>query len=185
MIPFNLLQFYPAFGSGGIGGLLSNLQQQGFFRYALPFLLIFSLVLGILTKIELFRGNKAVNPILSLVVALMALQSDLVSNFFSEIFPKLGVVLSILLVFLVLGGLFFKFDEKSPIRGVVTWILFGLGVFIVLSSLNVINFNYSFGGSWLQDNFGFILLLVIIAFVIASSGSKKKEKILKISNGSF
>jgi len=145
MIPFTFLQFYSAFGSGGIGGLLSNLEQQGFFQYVLPFLLIFSLVLGILGKINLFGENKMVNPVLSLVVALMALQSDLVSNFFSEIFLKLGVVLSILLVFLILGGLFFKFDEKSPIKKIVTWILFVLGGFIILSSLKVIAFNSSFG----------------------------------------
>ncbi len=183
MISFTLLQFYPAFGSGGIGGLLSNLQQQGFFQYVLPFLLIFSLVLGILGKINLFGDNKTVNPVLSLVVALMALQSNLVSNFFSEIFPKLGIVLSILLIFLVLGGLFFRFDTDSPIKKTVTWILFGLGIFIVLSSLNVIDFNFFLGDSWFQNNLGLLIVLGIIAFVVVSSNSKKKDKKLTISQG--
>ncbi|MFQ5531223.1 MAG: hypothetical protein ACE5ES_01265, partial [Candidatus Nanoarchaeia archaeon] len=100
------LVFLQFFGGGTIGDLLSVWQQQGFFSYLLPFLLIFALVFGILEQAKLFKENKAINGIIALVVGLMALQLDFVPIFFSEIFPRLGVGLSFILVLLILAGMF-------------------------------------------------------------------------------
>ena len=111
MILLNFLISYTSFGGGGIGNLLSNLEQQGVFQYLLPFLLIFTLVFGILSKINVFgtQRNQVINGVISLVVGLMALQFNAVSIFFSELFPRVGIALSIILVLLILG------DRKSVV----------------------------------------------------------------------
>jgi len=87
---------------GTFGGVLSYMEQAGFFAYILPFLLIFALVFGILTKTQIFKNNKAINGIIALVVGLLSLQFDFVPIFFSEIFPRMGVGLAIILALLIL-----------------------------------------------------------------------------------
>jgi len=99
------LQPYGFYG-GNIGNILSNLQQLGFFSYLLPFLIIFAVVFGILSKVRIFGDNKSIDAIISLAVGLMALQFGIVSSFFAELFPRLGVGLSVILVILILTGLF-------------------------------------------------------------------------------
>ena len=97
---------YTYFEGGAIGDMLSKWQQAGFFSYVLPFLLIFALIFAILERVGIFKDNKAINAIIAAVVGLMSLQVQMVSQFFAEIFPRLGVGLAILLVLLILTGLF-------------------------------------------------------------------------------
>ena len=81
-----ILQSAVSFPSGALGDFLSKWEQAGFFSYLLPFLLIFALVFGILTRVKIFKDNKVVNGIIALAVALMALQFNFVPQFFSQIF---------------------------------------------------------------------------------------------------
>ena len=95
-----MLASHGFFGGGYYGGSIGNVlaywEQAGFFSYVLPFLLIFALVYGILTRTQIFKDNRAVNGILALTVGLLALQFDFVPVFFSEIFPRLGVALALM-----------------------------------------------------------------------------------------
>ena len=70
-------------------------------------MLIFALVFGILIKTQIFKDNKAVNGIIALAVAFMALQFDFVPTFFAQIFPRLGIGLAI-----ILGIFFAKVFQK-------------------------------------------------------------------------
>jgi len=56
-----LLASYGAFGGGSIGNILAQWEAAGIFTYALPFLLIFAIVYAILTNVNVFKDNKAVN----------------------------------------------------------------------------------------------------------------------------
>jgi hypothetical protein len=91
------LASYSYFEGGAIGNMLYQWEQAGFFSYVLPFLLIFALIFGILSRLRIFtrkeegKPNNAINAILAFVVALMSLQFDFVPQFFSEVFPRLGV----------------------------------------------------------------------------------------------
>ena len=89
---------------GAIGDTLNRLSNMGFFTYVLPFLLIFSLVFGILSSMKLFKENRGVDAIIAVVVGLMALQFDMVPVFFSQVFPRMGVALAAILVILILAG---------------------------------------------------------------------------------
>ena len=166
-----------AFSSGTIGDLLSKWEQAGFFTYLLPFLLIFALVFGILTKINIFKDNKMVNGIIALAVALMSLQFSFVSDFFVQIFPRLGVGLAIILAVLILVGLFMDSESKA-----INYVLLGIAV-IVFGSI-LIQSAVATGwesGQWWQDNWqtiiGAIFLIVVVIVIIGSSGSKTKQSV--------
>lgn len=164
------MAWYGGFEGGHVGDMLSQLEQLGFFSYLLPFLLIFAVVFGILIQTKLFAENKSINPIIAFVVALMSLQFELVPRFFAEIFPKVGVGLSILLVMIILLGLF------APNRSWMTYVFFGIGaiIFIVIIVKSTAIAGFWEGGGWVWDEYGTliivgIVLLVFIATIIGAS----------------
>jgi len=155
---------------GAIGNMLSRWEQMGFFDYLLPFLLIFALVFGLLTQIKIFKDNKSINAIIALSVGLMALQFNFVSVFFSEIFPRVGVGLAVILVILIFMGLF-----SDPKSGAIMWTMFGIGVVIVIVVL--VQTSGSLGwstGYFISQNWiDFAVLIVfLILFAIAVSAGK-------------
>ena len=167
------LQTTSAFPSGFLGDLLTKWEQAGFFSYLLPFLLLFALVFGILTKINIFKDNKMVNGIIALSVSLMALQFNFVPDFFSQVFPRVGVGLAVILVLLIVVGLFA--DEKS---NAVNYVLLGVGVIIV--GMVIIQSAGALGwasGQWWEDNWqmviGAIFLLILVSIIIGSGSGNK------------
>ena len=171
MISSTFLAPFGFFG-GDIGNFLLQLEQLGVFSFLLPFLIIFALIFGILSRINIFEDNKAINAIISLSVGLMALQFGFVSNFFSEIFPRLGIGLSIILVFLIVLGLFMDPEEKW-----MNYIMLGIGVIIVISILvQSAAFSGSSFGFWVRDRAGLIITLIVIGGLIAAAiGSAGKR----------
>lgn len=170
--------FLQSFASvGTFGNFLNQLDQIGFFSYALPFLIIFALIFGALSRMNLF-DNKAVNGVLALSVGLMALQFNFVSTFFSDIFPKLGAGLAVILVALILLGLFMD-SAQIPM-------MFGLGfvVFIIImwTSFDFGNTSFNF---WLSQNWinviiavGFIILLGLMVGIKPKFPQLGKDSIL-------
>ncbi|MAG79027.1 hypothetical protein CMI40_01480 [Candidatus Pacearchaeota archaeon] len=162
-----------SFYGGEIGNLLSQWEQMGFFSYLLPFLLIFALVFGILTQIKLFQESKSINGILSLVVGLMALQFDFVPRFFSEIFPRLGVGLAIILGLLILVGIFI-----DPSKGWIMSSLLGIGVIIfIIVLVQTSGATGWYAGAWWFNNWPTIAAVIFILAVIGIivGGSQEPE----------
>lgn len=161
------------FYGGSIGSMLAYWESAGFFSYILPFLLIFALVFGILTRVKIF-DNKAINGVIALVIGLLALQFHFVPIFFSEIFPRLGVGLAVILALLILGGLFFDPDSK-----IVNYGLLGVGVIVFLvvlvqtfgwlgwGNINLLYYNW-------QGILGIIIFLAIIALIVGAGGKKRE-----------
>lgn len=169
---FNVLASYGSFRGGDIGNVFAQWQAAGVFSYALPFLLIFALTFGLLCRIGLFTTkkdgvdapNKSINAIIALSVSLMALQFDFVSLFFSEIFPRFGVALSIILVILILGGLFMPLNIKGFSWGLILVVFVIIGV-VIFSSLESFGYN---AGYWFRNNLGSLLgWAVLIGLIIA------------------
>ena len=168
ILTFQIGGFY----GGSIGGVLAYWESAGFFSYILPFLLIFALVFGILTRVKIF-DNKAINGIIALVVGLLALQFHFVPIFFSEIFPRLGIGLAVILALLILAGLFFDPENKM-----VNYGLLGVGVIVFLVvlvqtfgwlgwwNLNIWYYNW-------QGILGVVIFLAIIG-IIVGAGSQRK-----------
>ena len=163
--------------TGAFQEIFDSWEKIGFFDLLFPFLLIFALVFGILTRIKLFKDNKAVNVIIALGIALMSLQFEGGPRFFSEIFPRLGIGLIVILVLLILTGLFA--DPDSPL---INYVLLGISVIVAIVVL--VQTAGSFGwssGQWWMNNWPMIagvivILIFVIVIVSASSGGEKKQK---------
>ena len=93
----------------------------------------------------------------------MALQFGFVSAFFSDIFPRLGVWLSVILIFLIIIGLF------NPSGKWMTGLMVILGLIIVMIILS-----QTFGNLWFYPNVWIdsqnmteiIIIVLIIAAII-------------------
>lgn len=157
-------------GPNFFGEALQRLSEMGLFTYILPILLIFALVFGILTKLKLFEENKSINAIIAISVALMSIQFNFVSVFFSELFPRMGVGLSIILALIILLGLFI------PDKGWVTYTIFGVSGIIFLIVL--IKTSSAVGwssGYWWSSNWEYITvaIFILVLFALAlTSGDK-------------
>ena len=163
--------------------VLNYWNQIGVFSYVIPFLLIFAVVFAILEKAKIFdKTNKAINTIVAASCGLLALQFDMVGMFFSNIFPKMGVGLAVMLVILLfLGFVGIKPDGKMKGVGWVGVVGAVLIVFWALSEFAWFGGGY-YGGNfmwWLGDYFWSLVVLVVVVAAIYwvsqsnSSGSAK------------
>jgi hypothetical protein len=157
--------------------------------------MIFAITYGILDKTGIFKQN-GINVILSLAVGLMALQMNFVSYFFREIFPRMGIMLSVILVILILLGLFFDFKNKGV--KVVLGFIVAIGVIVILvQSFDIFSWiGYGWGSSgalsyWFERyGSSLIIGILVIAGIFAivkknggnsgSSGAKKKVNLDKL-----
>jgi hypothetical protein len=165
---------YGGYYGGYIGDVLNQWSELGLFAFILPFLLIFAIVYGILSKTQIFGkdNNRAIDAIIALVVGLMALQFDFVPVFFAEIFPRLGVGLAIILTLLIMTALFFDTN-----KGFIVYTLLGIGAIITIVILvtTANNFGWS-SGFWWAQNWPLIALgvfiLIIIGVIVGSANPK-------------
>jgi len=112
-----------------IGTILNAWDQAGVFKYVLPFLLIFAIVFGILATSRILGENKGVMTVVALAVGLLALQFEIVPQFFATIFPIAGIGLAVLLVAMIIMGLAMpNFQSDKAIK----WVFFGLATIIAL-----------------------------------------------------
>ncbi len=160
-------------GIRSVPDFLNFLEEQGFFQYVLPFLLIFAIVYAILTNSKILGDNKGASALIAVAIALLSLQLNFVPAFFQNIFPKFGIGLSILLIALILAGAFITDLEKKE---TYKWIFFGLGalIFIIITILSLSDFN--FAGSWWWNQYGslmIVLVIIIVAVILVIVGSKK------------
>ncbi len=154
------------FLAGAIEGVINTWQQVGLFSYLLPFLLIFALVFGILTKVDLFKNNKVVNAIIALAVGLISIQFPAVSRFFSVIFPNLGIALSVILVILIIAGLFFGDIEKKKWLNYILLAIAAIIIVIVLAqSANTLGLP---AAQWVSENWPMVIAIVIIIALIVA-----------------
>ncbi|MDD2478172.1 MAG: hypothetical protein PHW45_04330 [Candidatus ainarchaeum sp.] len=162
-------------GSNFFGEALQRLSEMGLFAYILPIMLIFALVFGILTKLKIFEENKSVNAIIAISVALMSIQFDFVNVFFSELFPRMGVGLAIILALIILLGLFI------PNKSWATYTILGVSgvIFIIVLVKTSSALGWS-SGYWWYYNWEYvavaIFILILFGLALSSGGSKTPEK---------
>jgi hypothetical protein len=159
--------FLQGFGFGGtnsFGTLLNSLEQQGVFAYVLPFLIVFAIVFGVLTRVNIFgTDNKVINSIIALSVSLMAIQFGFVSNFFSEIFPRVGIGLGALLIILIIYGI--ANPEGNWNKGVL-----GIIGAIILYMIFYNTFEADFFTTtyWFTDNWPTIIVIIAVLFAVGA-----------------
>lgn len=169
-----ILASYSFFGQGYIGEVLNYWQQMGVFSYVLPFLLIFSLVFVTLSNMNLFQSNKGVSSVIAICVSLLAMQFELVPLFFAEIFPRVGIGLSIILALLILLGLFIPSRGRGAAIVKYIFLAVGIVIFLVIMFQTAIpagwnNFYYFFDSQTVGLAIIIILVIVGIATVLGRS----------------
>ena len=166
MIGFAFGGFY----GGNIGSILSYWESIGFFSYVLPFLLIFALIFGVLSRSQIFKENNAINAVIALAVSFMALQFDMVPIFFAEIFPRLGVGLAMVLVALIMVGLFMS----SKQIGILFWVGAIIFIAILISTSGALGWS---SASFWYENWGWILAigLAVGGFIWVINSFKPKS----------
>lgn len=162
-----------------IADILNQWYDAGVFAYAIPFLLIFAIVYGILDKSRIFshdakEGNRGVNAIIAAAIGLLALQFGFVTTFFAEIFPKFGIGIAVLIVLFLMVGLFYKEDKDRSTFYVVGIVL---GVATVLWAVSNWDFwgDYFGIGWWFQENFWMIVIGIVLVVAVGVIIGKGKS----------
>lgn len=184
-----IASFYGGFYGGSIGELLAYWEQAGFFAYVLPFLLIFAIVFGILTRTNIFGGrtaegapgpNKGLNVVISLAIALMSLQFNIVPIFFSDIFPRLGIGLSVILTLLILVGLFVPADAThSPTNYLLMGVALIVFIVVITKSFGDLGFGTSNIGYFIYSNLQFITTIIIVIVAVGAVVGASSPKLPK------
>ena len=146
-------------------------ESAGIFDFVLPMLLIFAVIFGILTSTGVLGHNRGVNLLIALTAAIMAMRLEVVSVFFSVIFPGLGIGIAVLIVVLILAGLFLQKSNWRTWMPTFFWGGLILGVIIALVSLNELAW---FGSPWWQENWVSIIWIVILFAILAPIFVDKK-----------
>jgi len=157
-----------------IASVLNQWQTAGIFDYVLPFLLIFSIVFGILASTNILGNKKGVNVIISLVVGLLALRLDFVQVFFAQIFPRLGVGLAVILALLIMTGLFVNSKEAKYWMWALAAIAVIIWMIVLAGSFESAGWFGLYGG-YIGDYAGLIIgavLLIGVIIAVVASGSK-------------
>lgn len=151
-------------------------DSYGIFTHLFPFLLIFAIVFGILTSIGIFGKNKGINVIIALVIGILSVQNAYLVQFYQEIFPRLGVGITVVIVLLILLGMFVAEDERRY------W-MWGIGAIALVIAIVVISQTFGelgwmtgfFGGEAVAWIAGAVLLIGVIIAVVASSSEGKSS----------
>ncbi len=157
------------------------LQSWIFTKFALPFLLIFFIVFGILEKSKLFGdGKKQLNALIAFVIGLIFISAVSTQLVVSNLILFLTVALVVMFVGLLLWG-FVAGEEGLKFANVPKGLKYFIGIVIVIVVVLAIIwaggvsgtvftniFDFLFRSDWSTSfwtNFAFIAV-VIIAFVL-------------------
>ncbi len=149
--------------------LFNYWEGAGVFEILLPFLLVFAIVYGVLQYMKIFGSDKGIHSIIAIVIAVLAVRYTKFTYFYQELFPRLGIGLTILLVLMILVGLFVTDKSKT----VVTWIFLGIGLIVAIAviynSAAVFGWVDGFGATtseWIAWIVSAALLIGVIVIIV-------------------
>lgn len=120
---------------------LRILKEMGFFDVVLPFLLVFSVVYGVLESIDLFE-KKEINSTIAFTMGILAAGSVMFTKTLKAFTPVIGIILFFLLAFIVVIGMIAgpetqEMMEKNWFRAPIILISVGVLLFELGVTLNV------------------------------------------------
>jgi hypothetical protein len=177
---------------------ISTLQSGGWYQYAFPFLLVYTIVFTILEKVELFKDKKPVRVIIALIFAFFAVAFPISENgatlgmLLMSLFPGVSAfsmgILGLYVIIAMLGIDLTKFFGKESNKNkILLNILGALGAFVVVYYYGI-GFGWWGTGSYgpldwligtdgiLRDPMLYILVLIGWLFYWISSDDGKTKK---------
>jgi hypothetical protein len=167
-----------------------SLIDGGWIEFFFPFLLIYAIVLTIMNRAEVFKGNKATRVIIALVFALFSVSFPIsrtcnldvtlslgyctLGSYMTALFPGVSLfaigVLCLYIIAALLGKDLTSFLGKD--NPAVVYVLGGIGALIVLwqwaSAFFDFGYGYGYYDFWLlrllQDPILYIVILFIVLF---------------------
>jgi len=129
-----------------LGDAVLFLQDFGFFDVILPFLLVFTIIFGILEKTKIFGvekidgaeyAKKNINSMIAFVIAFFTIAAKEIVTALQVSLPKVALILIIIISFLLLAGSFmsdkeFSFENNKFWKFFLTAIMFIAVVLIFL-----------------------------------------------------
>ena len=155
-----------------------QLQSSGFYEFALPFLLVFTIVFAILEKTKLFgteaktgEPRKNINVVIALIIGLIVVNQFEIVGKLNLFLPKVSLFIIVSVMFLILIGIFgAKVD--TGFSGILLLLFAIASLFVIYWALIPGTGTDIFGGGgsdigfWLENNAGTLLFLVIIGIII-------------------
>ncbi len=160
-----------------IQDLLYIWESYGVFDILLPFLLVFAIVFGILNFTNIFGGNKGINVIIALVIGMLAVRFPFFTQFYQEIFPRLGVGLAVLIVVVILIGIFIPEEHKPYYFWGFAAIAFIIALVAIYQTFDILGWT-GFGIFSGEGTVAWIILAIIfigLIIAVATSGSKESN----------
>ncbi|HIH15771.1 MAG TPA: hypothetical protein HA233_06070 [Nanoarchaeota archaeon] len=161
-----------------LGDAVKLLQDFGFFDVILPFLLVFTVVFGILEKTKIFgtegeKGHpkKNIDAMVAFVIAFFVIAAKEIVASFQESLPMVALILVAIICFLMLIGSFATSKEEFNFMEMFGGWKTPLAVVFVISIIAI--FFQSFG--WLEPIYEYIsgrghdvFIVVIFIGIIAA-----------------
>jgi hypothetical protein len=172
--------FQLQYSGGRFQDLFYSLEEWGFGEIILPFILIFTVIFAVLSKIQLFTENKY-NSIIALAIALMAVIPHALGKYppgldiitiINTALPEATLLIIAIVILLILTGLLWgTAPGKGLFTGFVAIIAIIILVAIFLSTITPIPIISSLDSRLITLIVG-ILVFGIIFLYVGSGGSK-------------
>jgi len=178
-----------------LGKAIEFFRDFGLFDVVLPFLLVFSILFGVLEKTKILgvegkdrHAKKNLNAMISFVVGLIVVATANVVETINKALPNVILFLIVLLSFLILIGIFQKDEEHALKDKHPYW----YGFFVALAFISIVAIFFNAiqaedGRTWLEviwdwittqfDTavFGSLIILVVVVFAIYYISKGKSE----------
>lgn len=172
-----------------LGSAVEFLQDFGFFDVILPFLLVFTIVFGILEKTKIFGvekvgdkeyPKKSINSMIAFTIAFFVIAAKEVVASIQVSLPQVVLVLIVLVCFMMLAGSFmgdkqFSLEKHTTLVSVLTVVILIAVVMIFMNSFGWLEGAYKFFSNSSYLLVPIVFLLVILgAIMYVMSGDKSK-----------
>lgn len=176
-----------------LNNAIEFLRGFGFFNVVLPFLLVFTIVFGILEKTRIFGTEKVkgkdeprrnLDAMVAFVIAFFVVAASNIVQAIQVSLPMISLFLIVIIAFLLLVGIFFGEGEFSLYQKFPTFtkVIIGVIVLALLAVfLNAFGFlspitNFFLGGASGTLGASVIFVVIIIAALWYIAGGKKEAK---------
>lgn len=176
------------------GVVIEFLQKLGFFDVILPFLLVFTIVFGILEKTRIFGvekidnkeyPRKSINAMVAFAIGFFTVAAKQVVTSMQVSLPNVALVLIIVVCFMMLAGSFmgdkpFSMEGRGAWVGFLTVVMFIAIVLIFLNSFGWLDTLIAFFSAHLNTALMPLLFIIVIVgaifFIVGGKGGEEKKK---------
>lgn len=162
------------YGFTQLDALLQMWASFGVFSVLIPFVLVFAVVFAILEKSRILGAHRGIDIIVSMAVALLALQWDFMPRFFAEIFPRLGMAIAVLLSLVILVGMFITTQSRNVYYIILASIAFIIFIIMLIQTYG--GFAWTSSWFWQQWRSQIIVGLIIIGIIVVVATTKRAEQ---------